>query len=129
MARSSSNGNKIKSLTLHTSPPPPVTPFPNKVYPHYDPTQTKEGVDGCYCQKLSIKDMYDETFFFQTKAELSALAKDRYGTTRRLLACMCTAVAECRSNPIVHLPERTLYDWCALSYVSCGSLACKRRVT
>jgi hypothetical protein len=50
------------------------------VYTHYAPTKTFENVEECYCQKLSITQMYDETFFFQTKAELSVLAMDRYGT-------------------------------------------------
>jgi hypothetical protein len=43
----------------------------------YDATQTFENVAECYCQKLSITQMYAETFFFQTKAELSVLATDR----------------------------------------------------
>ena len=66
--------NKTKSLTRHTPPhPSPLL----KVGWTYDATQTFENVAECYCQKLSITQMYAETFFFQTKAELSVLATDR----------------------------------------------------
>ena len=68
--------SKTKPKASPAIPPPHPSPL-LKVGWTYDATQTFENVAECYCQKLSITQMYAETFFFQTKAELSVLATDR----------------------------------------------------